>query len=760
MASKYTTYAQFEEISAPTAASNNGVVYVKADGHLYFSSVGGSGGTVSETKISDNAASSLAADDISAGDAAVSIETTVGNITIDAQATDADVIIKVDDNGSSVTAVTFDGSDEGNAIFVNDLKLSSDAAAIYFGANNEIKLWHNHDAGLVLQTTATGDSDATSGYPVLTLASSEAEIASGEILGAVTFNALGESSGTDANATAGAIVCIATDTFAADNNAASLHFATGDSAEASSKMNLGSTGILTLNGSAGAIIIPDAGNIGSASDPNAIAISSGGVVAVTATTANTSASDGALTVAGGAGIAADLSVGDDLRLISDSAVLSFGASSDIKITHYVNTGLAITGSHANGTNLRINNDASDGDSRVEFQLNGTTVWSVGVEDGDSDKFVIEDGTGVLGADPAFEIASDKSAKFYGTLEATTSFTIGSAAMSEADLEQLDGITAGTAAASKAVVLDGSKNIATIGTVGCGAITSTGNSSMVQLTTSGRVIVDDTTAATSTTDGSLQTDGGLSVALGAVVGEDLYLLSDSAVIHFGANSDITLAHNADYGLTLEQPTDAASEPVLTLKSVGDFVSGSILHFVLDNDSGEGAYDCMGLIKFTGDNAADEATEFCVIRAMEHTITNGAEAGSIIMSALVAGTSRDILTVGGGAGITLPNDATYGVAKANAFVTYSDETLKENIKPMAYALDKVRSLQGVTYNWKGDGKSDIGFIAQEVEKVVPEVVQTTGEEGGYAMDYSRMTALLVEGMKEQQVQIDDLMRQLKN
>ena len=49
--------------------------------------------------------------------------------------------------------------------------------------------------------------------------------------------------------------------------------------------------------------------------------------------------------------------------------------------------------------------------------------------------------------------------------------------------------------------------------------------MAQLTTSGRVIVDDATEATSTTDGSLQTDGGLSVAKSAVIGDDLDLLSD-------------------------------------------------------------------------------------------------------------------------------------------------------------------------------------------------------------------------------------------
>jgi len=78
------------------------VTYQDADGTLDFEVSG---------------ASALAADDLTIGDAAVSVATTVGNITIDAQANDADVIIKVDDAGASVTAVTFDGSEAGAATF-------------------------------------------------------------------------------------------------------------------------------------------------------------------------------------------------------------------------------------------------------------------------------------------------------------------------------------------------------------------------------------------------------------------------------------------------------------------------------------------------------------------------------------------------------------------------------------------------------------------------------------------------------------------
>ena len=75
----------------------------------------------------------------------------------------------------------------------------------------------------------------------------------------------------------------------------------------------------------------------------------------------------------------------------------------------------------------------------------------------------------------------------------------------------------------------------------------GSHPVAALLVDGRVQVNDATDATTTTDGSLQTDGGLSVALDAVVGDDLNLLSDAAVINFGADKDVSLTHVADTGL---------------------------------------------------------------------------------------------------------------------------------------------------------------------------------------------------------------------
>ena len=127
------------------------------------------------------------------------------------------------------------------------------------------------------------------------------------------------------------------------------------------------------------IILKDGVNIGSASDTNAIGISSGGVVSITATTANTSASDGALTVAGGAGIAADLSVGDDLRLISDSAVLSFGADSDTTLTHTDGSGLTINSTNKlmfRDSALSVSSSADgqlDIDDDTEVEITATTI---------------------------------------------------------------------------------------------------------------------------------------------------------------------------------------------------------------------------------------------------------------------------------------------------------------------------------------------------------------------------------------------------
>jgi len=112
-----------------------------------------------------------------------------------------------------------------------------------------------------------------------------------------------------------------------------------------------------------------------------------------------------------------------------------------------------------------------------------------------------------------------------------------------------------------------------------------------ITSTGRMVTDDTTEATSTTDGSLQTDGGLSVAKDAIIGDDLKLLSDSAILSLGLGSDATLTHDGTTGLTIAAtPISIDSTGELHLNSTtGDIKlqdgGTDQLAFDLDGTAGE-------------------------------------------------------------------------------------------------------------------------------------------------------------------------------
>jgi len=83
-------------------------------------------------------------------------------------------------------------------------------------------------------------------------------------------------------------------------------------------------------------------------------------------------------------------------------------------------------------------------------------------------------------------------------------------------------------------------------------------------------------------------------------------------------------------------------------------------------------------------------------------------------------------------------------------YSDGRIKENITPITSALDKVNDLSGITYNIINKPKKQIGVIAQEVEKVLPEVIKNDGELKTVA--YPNMIGLLIEALKELNDKVD--------
>jgi len=102
---------------------------------------------------------------------------------------------------------------------------------------------------------------------------------------------------------------------------------------------------------------------------------------------------------------------------------------------------------------------------------------------------------------------------------------------------------------------------------------------------------------------------------------------------------------------------------------------------------------------------------------------------------------------------------GVAIADGWTTYSSRRWKENIVPLEGALDKVLRLQGVAFDWKASGKHDVGVVAEEVAAVIPEAVAfDSNQKEARSVDYGRLTALLIEAVKEQQKEIDSLKRQI--
>jgi hypothetical protein len=115
----------------------------------------------------------------------------------------------------------------------------------------------------------------------------------------------------------------------------------------------------------------------------------------------------------------------------------------------------------------------------------------------------------------------------------------------------------------------------------------------------------------------------------------------------------------------------------------------------------------------------------------------------------GTGNSILNYHNGSYIGGINTST----SATIFLTSSDYRLKENIKPLENGLDRVSNLKPVQFDWKVDGKSSEGFIAHEAQEIFPDAVSgEKDDEKMQAMDYGRITPLLVKAIQEQQELIE--------
>ena len=130
-----------------------------------------------------------------------------------------------------------------------------------------------------------------------------------------------------------------------------------------------------------------------------------------------------------------------------------------------------------------------------------------------------------------------------------------------------------------------------------------------------------------------------------------------------------------------------------------------------------------------------------------VTASTGTGSVVLSA-----SPTFTGTVGAAAITATGD----IAAAN-FNSTSDISLKDNIQTIVDPLDKIIKLNGVTFNWKENQKPSIGVIAQELQEVLPELV-TQGDIK--SVNYNGLIGVLIEAVKEQQKQIEELKDLVKN
>jgi len=117
---------------------------------------------------------------------------------------------------------------------------------------------------------------------------------------------------------------------------------------------------------------------------------------------------------------------------------------------------------------------------------------------------------------------------------------------------------------------------------------------------------------------------------------------------------------------------------------------------------------------------------------------------------------------GIGTSTPSSTLHVVGSilATADITaYSDDSLKTNVQVIDNAVGKVEQLRGVTFDRIEDGSTSTGVIAQELKEVLPEAVHTD-EQGVHSVAYGNVVGLLIEAIKEQQKQIDELIKANKS
>ena len=207
---------------------------------------------------------------------------------------------------------------------------------------------------------------------------------------------------------------------------------------------------------------------------------------------------------------------------------------------------------------------------------------------------------------------------------------------------------------------------------------------------------------------------------------------------GINSTSFLRHDANItsNFTL---TDNTKIEFGTGADAEAYHTGS--HFYIDNDAGN---------MYIRNNVAGDVGGDIYI--MPHDNENGIVIQDDGEVQLYYDNAEKLNTYSAGVTVT-------GTCNATDFNTTSDRTLKTNVETLEGSLDAVKAMRGVSFDWIDNGQSNIGVIAQEIEEVIPNAVNTN-EDGVKSVKYGNLVGVLIEAIKEQQTQIDELKKIIDN
>tara|TARA_R100001443_G_scaffold20635_2_gene32781 strand:+ start:5041 stop:7017 length:1977 start_codon:yes stop_codon:yes gene_type:complete len=493
-------------------------------------------------------------------------------------------------------------------------------------------------------------------------------------------------------------------------------------------------------------------------------------------------------------ISTDLVVGDDLTLASDSAILGFGADTDTTLTHTDGTGLTL-----NSTNKLTFGDAtsfvhqsSDGvltiDGEATIDLNASTAVTV------SNDLKLDSDGAVLG---------------FGT---DNDVTVTHVADTGLRFEDSDKLMFG-AGSDLQIYHDGSNSYIDDADAGGliirgSAITLkkySGDEPMASFTADGAsIIYHDNTARITTTAAGIETSGNLTVGADLIVNGTTTTVNsttvtiDDPIFTLGGDTAPGSDDNKDRGIEFRYHTGSTAKigffgfddsagkftfiPDATNTSeVFSGTAGTIVANVEGNVTGDLTGNVSGATTVTGTTLIGKLkktasdTEFTLpasdgsagqflktdasgnlgfASATQTTINNNADNRIITGS----GTANELegeanLTYNGttlsiGGTITsVTNITASGTIQGAEVTATSDERLKSDIQTIDNALDKVMNMRGVTYTMQAE--KGTGVIAQEVEKVLPEVVVDNEYK---SVAYGNMVGVLIEAIKELKTEID--------